>query len=143
MMCILKRDSLTLLLNSTFISLSLVATLGIVELFIFLLLKYYEDIDKARKEVFGDVHFALFYTAILNAFQSVLVAIVTRRASSKLWVRTEHLELDHYVEIREEFERVQQEYNDTGPTSSDKDSSDNRRFSQRASVLWNDSWRHG
>jgi hypothetical protein len=86
-----------------------VATLGIVELFIFLLLKYYEDIDYARKEVFGDVHFALFYTAIFNAFQSVLVAIVTTTKSTKLWVQTEHLELDHYVEIREEFDRVQKQ----------------------------------
>ena len=86
------------------------ATLGIVELFIFLLLKYYEDIDKERKAVFADVHFALFYTAIFNAFQSVLVAIVTTRASSQLWIRTEHLQLDHYVEIREEFDRVKSLY---------------------------------
>ena len=87
------------------------ATLGLVELFIFLLLKYHGDsIDKERKEVFADVHFALFYTAIFNAFQSVLVAIVARASSYKLWVQTEQLELDHYVEIREEFERLQSEY---------------------------------
>ena len=83
------------------------ATLGIVELFVFLLLKYANDIDKERKAIFGEVHFALFYTAILNAFQSIIVAFFTTRVSSKLWVQTEHLELDHYVEIREEFDRVQ------------------------------------
>jgi hypothetical protein len=86
-----------------------VATLGIVELFVFLLLKYYEGINKERKDVFADVHFCLFYTAILNAFQSVLVAVVTTHVSSKLWVSTEHLELDHYVEIREAFDAVQYE----------------------------------
>ena len=32
------------------------ATLGIVELFVFLLLKYYTNINKERKDVFGDVH---------------------------------------------------------------------------------------
>jgi hypothetical protein len=53
--------------------------------------------------------FALFYTAVLNALQSVLLAFVTTKASARLWVRTEHLELDHYVEIREEFDRVQEQ----------------------------------
>ena len=85
------------------------ATLGIVELFVFILIKYYENINKARKEVFGDVHFCLFYTAIFNAFQSALVAMVTTRASTKQWVATEHLELDHYVEIREAFDQVEDE----------------------------------
>jgi hypothetical protein len=83
-----------------------VATLGLVELFVFIIIKYYDDLDKEKKEVFGDVHFAIFYTAILNAFQSCLTALFTRRNSTKLWVDTEHLELDHYVEIREEYDRV-------------------------------------
>jgi hypothetical protein len=87
-----------------------VATLGLVELFVFLLLRYYELQNKERKEVFAEVHFALFYTAIFNAFQSVLCAFATRRSSDRLWVQTEHLELDHYVEIREEFDRVSYEY---------------------------------
>lgn len=56
--------------------------------------------------MFADVHFALFYTAILHAFQSVLVAYATTRVTQKLWVQTESLELNHYVEIREEFEEV-------------------------------------
>lgn len=63
-----------------------------------------------REEIFAEVHFALFYTAIFNAFQSVLCAFATRQASARVWVRTEHLELDHYVEIREEFDRVSHEY---------------------------------
>jgi hypothetical protein len=83
-----------------------VATLGIVEFAVFLLIKYYDDIDKEKKEVFGDVHFALFYTAIFNAFQSTLTAVFTTRASDHRWVKTEQLELDHYVEIREEYERL-------------------------------------
>lgn len=82
------------------------ATLGLVELFVFLLMRYYELKNKERKEVFAEVHFALFYTAIFNAFQSIMCALATRRASDRLWVQTEHLELDHYVEIREEFDRV-------------------------------------
>jgi hypothetical protein len=87
--------------------LPLVATLGIVELAVFLLIKYWKNFNKERKEVFGDVHFAIFYTAIFNALQSVLTAMVTRRASNRLWCRTEQLELEHYVEIREEYERVE------------------------------------
>lgn len=88
----------------------LVATLGLVELFVFLVLRYYEVKYKQRKEVFAEVHFALFYTAIFNAFQSMLCAMATRRVSDKMWVQTEHLELDHYIEIREEFDRVQKAY---------------------------------
>lgn len=83
-----------------------VATLGIVEFAVFLLIKYYTNIDKAKKEVFGDVHFAFFYTAVFNACQSTLTALFTSQASHRLWVRTEQLELDHYVEIREEYERI-------------------------------------
>ncbi len=86
------------------------ATLGLVELFIFLLLRYYDLKHKERKDIFAEVHFALFYTAIFNAFQSVLCGFATRKVSNKMWVQTEHLELDHYVEIREEFDRVQHEY---------------------------------
>ena len=82
------------------------ATLGLVEFVVFLIIKYYDNLDKEKKEVFGDVHFAIFYTAILNAIQSCLTALFTRRNSTKLWVDTEHLELDHYVEIREEYDRV-------------------------------------
>jgi hypothetical protein len=83
-----------------------VATLGIVEFAVFLLIKYSDEIDKGKKEVFGDVHFALFYTAIFNAFQSTLTAVFATRASNRSWVKTEQLELDHYVEIREEYERL-------------------------------------
>jgi Mlo family len=87
-----------------------VATLGLVELFIFLLLRYYDLQNKERKDVFAEVHFALFYTAIFNAFQSMLCSFFTRRVSNTLWVQTEHLELDHYVEIREAFDKASEEY---------------------------------
>eukprot|EP00934_Nitzschia_sp_Nitz4_P003479 Nitzschia sp. Nitz4//scaffold93_size78505//21682//26953//NITZ4_005417-RA/size78505-augustus-gene-0.48-mRNA-1//-1//CDS//3329560279//3469//frame0 len=86
------------------------ATLGFVEFCLFLLLRYYEIKNKERKEVFAEVHFALFYTAIFNAIQSVISAYFARRASNRLWVETEQLELDHYVEIREEFERTSEKY---------------------------------
>jgi hypothetical protein len=89
-----------------------VVTLGLVELFVFLALRYYELKYKERKEVFAEVHFALFYTAIFNAFQSVICGVFTRRVSKAMWVQTEQLELDHYVEIREAFDRVSKEYND-------------------------------
>ena len=82
------------------------ATLGIVELFIFLLHRYYEDLNVARELVFADVHFALFYTAIFNAFQSVIMAILSSRVSTKAWVFCEALDIEHYVELREEFDRI-------------------------------------
>jgi hypothetical protein len=84
----------------------LVSTLGMVEFFIFLLHNYYEDLDVAKEQVFAKVHFTLFYTAVFNAIQSVVLAFLTNRISHRMWVQTETLELNHYVEIREEFERV-------------------------------------
>lgn len=94
----------------TFSSLSfvqIVATLGCVEFFIFLLHKYYSGLNIEQELVFADVHFTLFFTAIFNAIQSCLLAFCTTRVSERQWVRTEQLEVDHYVEIREEFERVE------------------------------------
>jgi len=82
------------------------ATLGIVELGVFFYMKY-GSIEKEKKKKFADVHFALFLTAIFNALQYSLTSIVSTRLSNGLWVKTEQLELDHYVEIREEYERVQ------------------------------------
>lgn len=85
------------------------ATLGIVEFFLYLLSDYHPNYDKGKKGVFADVHFLFFFTAIFNALQTVLTAFVTTSVSKRMWVETEMLELNHYVEIREEFQRVKQE----------------------------------
>ena len=85
------------------------ATLGVVELFIHLLQEYSSQIDTNKKALFADVHFLLFYTAIFNALQSAILAILAKRVSHHTWVSTEELELNHYVEIREEFDRVREE----------------------------------
>jgi len=82
------------------------ATLGIVELFIHLMHEYYDDLDVAAEAVFVDVHFVLFYTAIFNAIFSALLAAFAHHVSRRIWVRTEELELNHYVEIREEFDLI-------------------------------------
>jgi len=92
-------------LNTFFFSLT-VATLGCVEFFIFILHKYYSKLNIEQELVFADVHFTLFFTALFNAFQSAVLAFCTTRVSERQWVRTEQLEVDHYVEIREEFGRV-------------------------------------
>jgi hypothetical protein len=76
---------------------------------LYVLNSYYQDLDQKKYKVFADVHFALFYTAILNAFQSVLLAFVSNRVAHRIWVKTEMLEVNHYVEIREEFERVKKD----------------------------------
>ncbi|CAJ1955135.1 unnamed protein product [Cylindrotheca closterium] len=84
------------------------STLGVVELVVYLILKYYKDYNKAKKSVFADVHFCLFYVAIFNAFQTVIVAAATMRTSKKQWVDTEKIDLDHYVAIREEFDKLRE-----------------------------------
>jgi len=90
------------------------STLGIVELVVYLTLKYLQDYDQAKKSVFADVHFCLFYIAVFNAFQTVIVAMATKRTSTKQWVDTEKIDISHYIEIREEFDSVMRKlgYND-------------------------------
>ena len=87
------------------------ATLGIVEFVIFLLHKYYDDLNVAQELIFADVHFTLFFTALFNAFQSCVMAFFISRNSYRLWVQTEYQDLHHYVEIREEFDRLDKELN--------------------------------
>jgi hypothetical protein len=85
-----------------------VAVLGIVELGVHIIQQFHA-FDKDRKAVFADIHFLLFYTDIFNALQAVIQAYATKRVSDSLWVRTEDLDLDHYVEIREEYDRMHEE----------------------------------
>lgn len=92
-----------------FLSQFAVATLGTVEFFLHLFAEYRKGYDVGKKVVFSDVHFLLFYTALINAFQSVLTAVVVTRVSREMWVVTEMVEKNHYVEIRLEFDRVERE----------------------------------
>lgn len=83
--------------------------LGIVEVLLYLMEKYSTNIAFLHGEnyyVFADVHFALFYTACFTAVQSIILAFIANGVSRRIWVQTEALELFHYVELREEFDRV-------------------------------------
>ncbi|KAL3802312.1 hypothetical protein HJC23_007137, partial [Cyclotella cryptica] len=83
---------------------------AISEFFIYLLHKYDENFNYAMEVVFIDVHFMLFYTALFNAIQSVLVRLVTARRTDKAWIQTEDIDIGHYVAIRKEFDRVENEW---------------------------------
>ena len=52
----------------------------------------------------------LFYTALFNAVQSVLVRLVTARRTDRAWIQTEDIDIGHYVAIRKEFDRVENEW---------------------------------
>ena len=82
-----------------------------VEFVLHLIEEYYPSYDKARKSVFADVHFLLFYTAIVNALFSIITAMIVTRISKKLWIQTELLELYHYNEIQQTFLQIQKELN--------------------------------
>ena len=51
----------------------------------------------------------LFYTTVFNAIQSVLVRVLSTRRTDKSWIQTEDIDIGHYVAIRKEFERVNNE----------------------------------
>ena len=93
------------------------STLGIVEAGIFLLIAYYDALDLKKEKVFAYCHFMLFFTAIFNALQSCIQAYFAVRVSNRMWVRTEELELSHYVAIREEFEILEAKVKNLKPLS--------------------------
>jgi len=82
------------------------STLGIVEFCIFIAHQYAKNFNVEIEQVFAKVHFLLFFTAMINAVMSVVLAIISSRISDRMWIRTENLELNHYIAIREEFDRI-------------------------------------
>jgi len=54
-------------------------------------------------------NFLWFYTAIFDAIQCSVLYLGCMRQSRELWVQTEDLDLNLYIELREEFDRVQKE----------------------------------
>jgi predicted Holliday junction resolvase-like endonuclease len=95
----------SLLLFTTFT----VSTLGIVEAIVFLVQHYYKDMNKTVKQVFYEVHFTLFYVAIINAIMSCLLYFFASRVAEKQWVRLEKVDLDHYVAIRKQFDAFKEQ----------------------------------
>ena len=104
------------------------ATLGVVELAVHLLQTYSDGLDKNKKAVFADVHFLLFYTAIFNAFQAAILAFSCNFVTDKLWIKTEELELDHYIEVREEFDRLHEEIYGVAPEHSTRTQKNSKSF---------------
>ena len=108
------------------------ATLGMVELFIHLLHEYQVNVNAHAEKVFVDIHFLFFFCAIFNALESSLLAFLAFRVSHNDWVRTEELEAFHYVEIREEFDRVRKElYGDDPPHSKKRRNKANQNMEPR------------
>jgi hypothetical protein len=87
-----------------------VAILGLVEWFLHYLKKMnqgYEAYNSQLGKALSSIHWFLFLTAIANAILcSILYGCCTWQ-THKWWVQTEALQLHHYVELREEFDRVQ------------------------------------
>jgi len=89
------------------------STLGVVELFIFLLHKY-STINLEMEYVFAQFHFMLFFVAILNAFLTLLTASITFKISNNMWVQAEEIDLEYYVGLRAEYGKVVEKLEDRG-----------------------------
>jgi len=79
-------------------------TLGLVEFFLLMLGTY----TSLNFPTFGKVHLALTVAALMETLQSVILGVFVMRNSNMMWVQTEYQDLHHYVEIREEFDRVEE-----------------------------------
>ena len=113
------------------------STLGIVECVIYLLHKYWEDFNLDYEKVFIDIHFMLFYTAVINAVQSSLVRVLTQRLTTKHWTMTEDIDIYHYVSIRKEFDRLEEQFHldKSIAASSSQDSSGHNFFPENQSYF--------
>ena len=49
----------------------------------------------------------LFYTAVFNAIQSCLVRLLSGYRTDRTWIKTEDIDIGHYVAIRKEFDRLE------------------------------------
>ena len=83
------------------------STLGIVESGIFLAHAYVPSFNVPVEQVFAMIHFLLFFTAIFNAFMSSMLAVLSSRISDRMWVRTEEIDLNHYIGIRTELALIE------------------------------------
>jgi hypothetical protein len=68
----------------------------------------------------------LFYTAVFNAIQCGLVRLVTSHRTNKAWMQTEDIDIDHYVAIRKEFDRVESTIRETCHFMPNEDAAANR-----------------
>lgn len=86
-----------------------VSTLGIVEATIFLVHHYYTDLNIKVEFVFAEVHFTLFFVAIINAIMSCLLYFFASQVAESQWFRLETVDLDHYVAIRKQFDALEEQ----------------------------------
>jgi len=82
------------------------STLGIVEATVFVIHHYFK-INVAVELVFAEVHFTLFFVAIINAIMNSLLYFFSHQVAYRQWVRMEAIDLDHYVAIRKQFDAIQ------------------------------------
>ena len=92
--------------TSLLFSLSQVSTLGIVEATIFLVHQFFE-VNLEKERIFADVHFTLFFVAIINALMACIIYILSMVVAHQRWVKMETLDFNHYVAIRQEFDQVE------------------------------------
>lgn len=84
------------------------ATLGIVEATVFLIHQNFE-VNLEKERIFADVHFTLFFVAIINALMGCITYILAMQVAESRWVKMEALDTNHYVAIRSQFHQVQKQ----------------------------------
>lgn len=82
------------------------STLGIVEATIFLLNQFFE-VNLEKERIFADVHFTLFFVAIINALMACIIYILAMLVANERWVKMETLDFNHYVAIRRKFDQIE------------------------------------
>jgi len=85
------------------------ATLGVVEVIVFLLHYYWAGLPIKAEQKFALVHYMIFFAAIINALFSISVYALAKYNANRDWVTTELLaeNMGAYVQVRREFEKIE------------------------------------
>jgi hypothetical protein len=104
-------------------------SLGIVSAVLYLIHIYSaKPMNEKAVKLFEDIHYVLFFVAIINAIQCCVLYYLAMRVADKNWVQVENIDIDHYVAIRQRFIKICSELKENVSVST-------RRSSQTSSIL--------
>ena len=81
------------------------STLGLVEFVIFVIFKITPQFDNNLLELFIATHVAIFVTAFLYIIHILLVGLLSFYVAQN-WLKIEHLEINHFLELRYAHEAI-------------------------------------
>ena len=94
----------------------------------------YFEVNLEKERVFADVHFTLFFVAIINALIGCLIYFLAMRVAENTWVKMEALDTNHYIAIRQQYDQVRKQMKNIRYDAAVNAEKKNRKSSDNSSV---------